>query len=89
MADRLDNPTNLNKLLNGDGLEVLLASRHLDFLKERDVYRKGALNMNSPTQLLAFFKIWYPTLGGTGVKELKKLKHPVIESFKSSLKPAS
>jgi hypothetical protein len=52
---------------------------------------KGALNMNfnSPTQLLAFFKIWYPTLGGTGVKELKKLKHPVIESFKSSLKPAS
>jgi hypothetical protein len=51
---------------------------------------KGALNMNfnSPTQLLAF-KIWYPTLGGTGVKELKKLKHPVIESFKSSLKPAS
>jgi hypothetical protein len=52
MADRLD-PTNLNKLLNGDteGLEVLLASRH-DFLKEeRNVYRKGALNMNfnSPT----------------------------------------
>jgi hypothetical protein len=41
MADRLDNPTNLNKLLNGDteGLEVLLASRHLDFLK-RNVYRK-------------------------------------------------
>jgi hypothetical protein len=47
------------------------------------------MNFNSPTQLLAFFKIWYPTLGGTGVKELKKLKHPVIESFKSSLKPAS
>jgi hypothetical protein len=45
------------------------------------------MNFNSP-QLLAFFKIWYPTLG-TGVKELKKLKHPVIESFKSSLKPAS
>jgi hypothetical protein len=93
MADRLDNPTNLNKLLNGDteGLEVL-SSRHLDFLKERGMFiEKGALNMNfnSPTQLLAFFKIWYPTLGGTGVKELKKLKHPVIESFKSSLKPAS
>jgi hypothetical protein len=37
MADRLD-PTNLNKLLNGDteGLEVLLASRHLDFLKEEE-----------------------------------------------------
>jgi hypothetical protein len=51
MADRLDNPTNLNKLLNGDteGLEVLLASRHLDFRK-RNVYRKGALNnFNSPT----------------------------------------
>jgi hypothetical protein len=46
------------------------------------------MNFNSPTQLLAFFKIWYPTLGGTGVKK-KKLKHPVIESFKSSLKPAS
>jgi hypothetical protein len=53
-----------------------------------NVYRKGALNMNfnSPTQLLAFFKIWYPTLGGTGVKELKKLKHPVIESFKKFTK---
>jgi DNA polymerase I-like protein with 3'-5' exonuclease and polymerase domains len=91
MADRLDNPTNLNKLLNGDteGLEVLLASRHLDFLKERGMFiEKGALNMNfnSPTQLLAFFKIWYPTLGGTGVKELKKLKHPVIESFKKFTK---
>jgi hypothetical protein len=38
MADRLDNPTNLNKLLNGDteGLEVLLASRHLDFLKKEE-----------------------------------------------------
>jgi hypothetical protein len=32
------------------------------------------------------FKI-YPTLGGTdGVKELKKLKHPVIESFKKFTK---
>jgi hypothetical protein len=41
------------------------------------------MNFNS-TQLLAFFKIWYPTLGGTGVKELKKLKHPVIESFKNT-----
>jgi hypothetical protein len=45
------------------------------------------MNFNSPTAVS--FKIWYPTLGGTGVKELKKLKHPVIESFKSSLKPAS
>jgi hypothetical protein len=36
MADRLDNPTNLNKLLNGDteGLEV--ASRHLDFPKKEE-----------------------------------------------------
>jgi hypothetical protein len=34
MADRLES-SYLNKLLNGDteGLEVLLASRHLDFLK--------------------------------------------------------
>jgi hypothetical protein len=46
------------------------------------------MNFNSPTQL-AFFKIWYPTLGGTGVKELKKLKHPVESRSKSSLKPAS
>jgi hypothetical protein len=56
MADRLDNPPILtNYLWNTEGLEVLLASRHLDFLKERNVYRKGALNMNfnSPTQLLA------------------------------------
>jgi hypothetical protein len=43
------------------------------------------MNFNS-LQLLAFFKIWYPTLGGTGVKELKKLKHPVIESFKKFTK---
>jgi hypothetical protein len=42
--------------------------------------------MNSHTAVS--FQIWYPTLGGTGVKELKK-KTPVIESFKSSLKPAS
>jgi hypothetical protein len=57
-------------------LSEVLASRHLDF-KERGMFiEKGALNMNfnSPTQLLAFF-IWYPTLGGTGVKEPKKLKH--------------
>jgi hypothetical protein len=45
MADRLDNPTNLNKLLNGDteGLELLLASRHLDFLKERGMFIEKAL----------------------------------------------
>jgi hypothetical protein len=44
MADRLDNPTNLNKLLNGDteGLEVLLG-RHLDFLKERGMFIEKAL----------------------------------------------
>jgi hypothetical protein len=43
MADRLDNPTNLNKLLNGDteGLEVLLAS--IDFLKERGMFIEKAL----------------------------------------------
>jgi hypothetical protein len=43
MADRLDNPTNLNKLLNGDteGLEVV--SRHLDFLKERGMFIEKAL----------------------------------------------
>jgi hypothetical protein len=44
MADRLDNPTNLNKLLNGDteGLEVLLASRHLDS-PERGMFIEKAL----------------------------------------------
>jgi hypothetical protein len=42
MADRLD-PTNLNKLLNGDTEgEVLLASRHLDF-KERGMFIEKAL----------------------------------------------
>jgi hypothetical protein len=45
------------------------------------------MNFNSPTQLLALRYGILPC--GTGVKELKKLKHPVIESFKSSLKPAS
>jgi hypothetical protein len=70
MADRLDN-TNLNKLLNGDteGLECCWQVGTLTSLKKRNVYRKGALNMNfNSPQLLAFFKIWYPTLGGTGVK---------------------
>jgi hypothetical protein len=36
MADRLDNPTNLNKLLNGDteGLEVLLVGTLTSLKKE-------------------------------------------------------
>jgi hypothetical protein len=38
---------------------------------------KGALNMNfNSPQLLAFFKIWYPTLGGTGVKRTKETETP-------------
>jgi DNA polymerase I-like protein with 3'-5' exonuclease and polymerase domains len=91
IANKVENPTSLNKLLNGDtdGLEMLLASRHLDFLKERGMFiEKGALNMNfnSNAQLLAFFKIWYPTLAATGVKDLKKLKHPVIEAYKKYTK---
>jgi hypothetical protein len=38
MADRLDNPTNLNKLLNGDteGLEVLLQVGTLTSLKKEE-----------------------------------------------------
>jgi hypothetical protein len=42
MADRLDNPTNLNKLLNGDteGLEVLLSRQPS---KERGMFIKKAL----------------------------------------------
>lgn len=91
LADKVPNPANLNKLLNGDteGLETMLASRHLEFLKERGMFiEKGALNMNfnSNAQLLAFFKIWYPTLAATGVKDLKKLKHPVVEAYKKYTK---
>jgi hypothetical protein len=53
---------------------------------------KGALNMNStPTQLLAFFKIWYPTLGGTGVKT-KETETPcdrVVQKFTKASKLVS
>jgi hypothetical protein len=74
MADRLDNPPILTNYGNTEGLKCCWQVGTLTSLKKRNVYRKGALNVNfnSPTQLLAFFKIWYPTLGGTGVKELKE-----------------
>jgi hypothetical protein len=44
MADRLDNPTNLNKLLNGDteGLECCWQVG-IDFLKERGMFIEKAL----------------------------------------------
>lgn len=91
IADTVDDPTVLNKLLNGDteSLEMLLVSRHLGFLKQHDMFlEKGALNMNfnSNAQLLEFFKIWYPTLTNVGVKSLKKLKHPVVEAYKKYTK---
>ena len=87
----VENPAVLTKLLNGDteGLEMLLVSRHLKFLKDNDMFiEKGSLNMNfnSNAQLLSFFNIWYPTLASVGVKPLKKLKHPVVEAYKKYTK---
>jgi hypothetical protein len=41
---------------------------------------------------VSFFKIWYPTLGGTGVKELKKLETPsdrVVQKFTKASKLVS
>lgn len=83
----IDDPTHITRLLNGDTetLELMLVSRHLDFLIENGMFiAKGTLNLNfnSPAQLLAFFKIWYPNLESTGVKALKKLKHPIVQSYK-------
>jgi hypothetical protein len=44
-----------------EGLEVLLASELMSTLKKEECLEKSLnMNFNSPTQLLAFFKIWYP-----------------------------
>ena len=91
LADRVEDPTVLNKILSGDteSVEILLASRHLEFLQDKGFFiKKGSLNMNfnSNAQLLSFFKIWYPTLESVGVKPLKKLKHPVVEAYKKYTK---
>lgn len=91
ISKTVENPLYINKLLNGDtdDLELILASRHLDFLKSKGMFiEKGSLNMNfnSNDQLLAFFKIWYPALTSVGAKPLKKLKHPVVEGYKKYTK---
>lgn len=91
LAGKVDDPTVLNKILNGntEEVEMLLVSRHLEFLKENEMFiERGNLNMNfnSNDQLLKFFKLWYPTLQNVGVKSLKKLKHPVVEGYKKYAK---
>jgi len=88
LEDIVEDPSFITRLLNGDteGLELLLVNRHLDFLIEHNMFiAKGNLNLNfnSPAQLLDFFKIWYPNLESTGVKALKKLKHPVVQAYKT------
>lgn len=70
-------------------IEIFLLSRHEEFLRENDMFRKkGAININlkSPSQLLKFFKIFYPNLTGVGVKALKKLRHPIIMEYKKLAK---
>jgi len=83
----VDDPNFLNDILNDkyDKIEVFLLSRHLDFLKKNDMFRKAGdinINLNSPSQLLELFKIFYPDLKGVGVKALKRLKHPLIMEYK-------
>ena len=87
----VDDPAILTKLLNKDtdSLNMLLVSRHLNFLLENDMFiAKGNLNLNfsSPDQLKSFFRVWYPNLQSTGVKALKKLKHPVVLAYKKYTK---
>lgn len=87
LEDTVDNPAIITRLLNGDtkSIEMTLVTRHMTFLVEQGMFvAKGNLNLNfnSPAQLLEFFKIWYPNLEGTGVKALKKLKHPVVQAYK-------
>ena len=91
LAKEIDDDTYLMWLLNGDTekLELHLLSRHRDFLLEREMFRKKGninLNFNSPTQLLEFFKVFYPDLKSVGVKSLKKLRHPIIMAYKNFAK---
>jgi DNA polymerase I-like protein with 3'-5' exonuclease and polymerase domains len=84
-------PKVVGMILNGNftDLEMMLASRHVEFLTKHEMFvPKGNLNINfnSNDQLLAFFKIWYPDLTAVGVKQLKKLKHPVVEAYKKYTK---
>jgi len=87
----LDDSTFLSYLItkNYSKLESILVSRHLDFLESSELFvAKGTINLNfnSPAQLLELFKIWYPNLTGVGSKALKKLKHPMINSYKKLTK---
>lgn len=87
LEGEVDNPKYITMILNGDtaGVEDILISRHMQFLEEHDMMiKKGNLNINfnSNDQLLTFFKLWYPNLKSVGVKALKKLKNPVVTSYK-------
>lgn len=87
LEDKLDNPKFVTMLLNGntEGIEEHLISRHMDFLDEHGMIKhKGDLNLNfnSNDQLLSLFKLWYPNLKSVGVTALKKLKKPIINSYK-------
>lgn len=92
IEDEAEDPTVVSMVLNKafDKLNVLLVSRHMDFLVKQGMFRpKGTINVNfnSPSQLLSLFRIWYPALNGVGVKELKKLKKsPLIEAYKKNAK---
>jgi len=87
LEKKVKNPMFITLLLNKnfEKLEEILISRHLDFLQESEMFvPKGTININynSPAQLLALFKIWYPNLTGVGSKAIKKIKHPLIQSYK-------
>lgn len=91
LADKVDNPSVLEKVINGEteSLELLLASRHRQFLIDNGMFiPKGHLNLNfnSPAQLLDFFRLWYPAISGVGVKDLKKLKKPIVMAYKKFTK---
>ena len=91
LAKTVEDPMILDKILNDEteSIEMLLASRHKEFLIENDMFiPKGRINLNfnSPDQLKSFFRIWYPALGSVGVKALKKLKHPVVMAYKTYAK---
>jgi DNA polymerase I-like protein with 3'-5' exonuclease and polymerase domains len=70
---------------NYESVITFLVNRHITFLIKSQMYIKAGtlnLNFNSPSQLLDFFKVWYPDLTGVGVKALKRLKHPVVMAYK-------
>ena len=92
LEDSVEDPAIITLMLNKnfDKLNLLLVSRHMEFLKKNGMFvAKGTINVNfnSPAQLLALFKIWYPNLTGVGAGALKKLKKsPLIEAYKKNAK---